>query len=171
MDDIPPLVDDLESLQEELYDWLKTSCRPNLVPKVVTFTQPFGGLSVPFANLSRNWVCGVKRKNGLWPLTHQSEAKTSFPLLASVLDKSYGHGAIQDGNWRKNSWCSSPRWSILACKGRWNWKVASKHYMFVNEMDDNMTKLLLAELYPSKPGNKHSFCIGAQNQFDIEPER
>jgi len=45
-------------------------------------------------------------------------------------------------------------------KGQWSLKIKLKLSMSVDEMDINMAKPLLIDVYPSKPSDKHKFPLG-----------
>jgi len=162
--DLPPLIMDVDSLPEEVDEWL--SYFPGAKPRVKggnVYTTILIGLSSPFVTFIKKLSPWCKEKKyGLWEASLQSEKPTSIGWLlfsTNTMDtiplKEQISEFIHD---IPVGLC----WKMINMGTQGQVKEADQVralHLYVNELDVRMAKPLLSGLYPSRPSDDHNFPL------------
>jgi len=162
LNDLPPRVNDVEMLQEEVDKWLqyfpdaklRGHRRDICMAILISWSMPF----TKFMKKLSPWC--KEQKYGLWPYSLQSEKLISLAwllfstnLMDTVLLKqaiTYPIYGVPIGLW----------WKMinLGVQGKVKPEDQIKTlYLYMVKLDMIMAKLLLTTLYPSKPADDHQF--------------
>jgi len=162
--DLPPAIVDLDSLPEEVDEWLQYF--PGAKPRVKggnVYTVILLGLSTPFVTFIKKLSPWCKEKKyGLWEASLQSEKPTSVGWLlfsTTTMDvlplKEQISESIQDVP-------VGLRWKMINMGTQGQVKEADQVWalhLYVDELDVCMAKPLLSTLYLSHPGDDHTFPL------------
>jgi len=161
---LPPAIVDLDSLPEEVDEWLPYF--PGAKPRVKrgnVYTAILIGLSTPFVTFIKKLSLWCKEKKyGLWEASLQSEKPTSLGWLlfsTNTMDvlslKEQISESIQDVP-------VGLRWKMINMGTQGQVKEADQVralHLYVDELDVRMAKPLLSALYPSHPEEDHTFPL------------
>jgi len=161
---LPQSIVDLDSLPEEVDDWLQYF--PGAKPRAKggnVYTALLLGLSTPFVTFIKKLSPWCKEKKyGLWEASLQSEKPTSIGWLlfsTNTMDpiplKEQISEMIQDIP-------VGLRWKMINMGTQGQVKESDQVralHIYVDEMDVRMAKPLLSALYPSRPSDDHIFPL------------
>jgi len=162
--ELPPAIVDLDSLPEEVEEWLQYF--PGAKPRTKggnVYTALLIGLSMPFVTFIKKLSPWCKEKKyGLWESSLQSEKPTSIGWLlfsTNTMDiptlKEQISESIQDI-------LVGLRWKMINMGTQGQIKEADQVcalHLYVDELDVRMAKPLVSALYPSHPADDHTFPL------------
>jgi len=164
-DELPLVINNVEMLPEEVEDWLQyfPDAKPCRQGGDIYITILIG-LSMPFPKFIKKlspWC--HEKKYGLWPSSLQSEKPVSLGwllFLTNIMDTELLKVAV-----------SAAIYNVLVGLG---WKMIhlgmqgkvkpedqiKALHVYMDEADLTMAKPLVMTVYPSKPGENHTFPMG-----------
>jgi len=164
VDELPPPVNDVKTLPDEVKDWLQyfPEAKPHGCSGGIN-TMVLIGLSMPFPKFINKLSPWCKEKKyGLWPSSLQSEKLVSLGWLlfsTNLMDTDilkvailpYLYDVLVGLQWKMIH---------LGTQGKVKPEDQIKVlHIYVDADNINMAKPLFLALYPSKPGKDHNFPL------------